>query len=47
VLQQFCIWPLDNLTVIGLPLLMALAGLGLGVWGPFGKAPPTSIERAV
>jgi hypothetical protein len=47
VLQQYCVWPLDNVSVIGLPILMALIGAGLGVWGPFGKAPVTSIDRAV
>ncbi len=37
VLQQFSIRPLDNLSVIGLPILGIALGLLLAGWAPFGK----------
>lgn len=37
VLQQFSIRPLDNLSVIGLPLLGIALGLLMAGWAPFGK----------
>lgn len=37
LLQQFAIWPLDNLSFFGLPLLGILLGLGAAAWAPFGR----------
>ncbi len=37
VLQQFSIRPLDNLSVIGLPILGIVLGLAMAAWAPFGK----------
>ncbi len=37
VLQQFSIWPLDNLIVIGLPIAGILLGLLMAAWAPFGR----------
>lgn len=37
VLQQFSIRPLDNLSVIGLPILGIVLGLLMAAWAPFGK----------
>jgi hypothetical protein len=36
-LQQFAVRPLDNLSVIGLPLIGLALGLALGIWGPIGR----------
>ncbi len=36
-LQQWSIRPLDNLSVIGLPILGIVVGLLLAAWAPFGK----------
>lgn len=41
VLQQFSLWPLDNLTVIGLPIAGAALGLVMAAWAPFGRRDPT------
>ncbi|MDX1450696.1 MAG: hypothetical protein R3246_16730 [Acidimicrobiia bacterium] len=40
LLQQFGIWPLDNLTVIGLPIFGIALGLGMAAWAPLGKRRP-------
>ncbi len=37
-LQQWSIWPLDNLSVFGLPILGILLGLLMARWAPFGKS---------
>lgn len=36
-LQQFGIYPLTTLSVIGLPVLGMLLGLGMSAWAPFGR----------
>ncbi|MCP3973808.1 MAG: hypothetical protein GY720_04880 [bacterium] len=36
LLQQFCKWPLDNLTIIILPLVMIVIGLIIAKTAPFG-----------
>ena len=36
VLQQFAVRPLDNLSVIGFPILGLLLGIGMAMWAPFG-----------
>lgn len=36
-LQQWSIWPLDNLSVFGLPALGVVLGLILARWAPFGR----------
>lgn len=40
LLQQFCKWPLDNLTVIILPLAMIIIGLVIAKVAPFGGGSP-------
>jgi len=42
LLQQFSIWPLDNLTVIVLPILMIIIGILIARMAPFGGASPRS-----
>lgn len=37
LLQQFGIRPLDNLSVIGLPILGLVLGLGMAAAAPFGS----------
>lgn len=37
VLQQLAIWPLDNLSVFGLPLAGLVVGLLLAATAPFGR----------
>lgn len=37
-LQQFGVRPLDNISVIGLPLAGAVIGILFARWAPFGKA---------
>lgn len=37
-LMMFGIWPLDALSVFGLPLLFLLVGVGLAVWAPLGRS---------
>lgn len=37
-LQQGGVWPLDNLTVLALPIVLALLGVVLALWAPFGGA---------
>ena len=37
VLQQFGIMPLNTLSVIGLPVIGIILGLGMAAWAPFGK----------
>ena len=39
LLQQFSIWPLDNLTTIGGPVIGILLGLVLAKVAPFGRTP--------
>jgi hypothetical protein len=39
LLQQFCVWPLDNLTVIVLPIVMIVIGIMIARSAPFGGAP--------
>ncbi len=36
-LQQWSVRPLDNVSVIGLPIAGILIGLGLAAWAPFGR----------
>lgn len=36
-LMMFGIWPLDALSVFGLPVLFLLVGLGLALWAPLGR----------
>ena len=36
-LQQFGVVPLTTATVIGLPILGIVIGLGLAAWAPFGR----------
>lgn len=36
-LQQFSIRPLDNLSVIGLPVFGLIIGLALAKWAPFSR----------
>jgi hypothetical protein len=33
------IWPLDRLTVFGLPILFLIVGIAGAAWAPIGKAP--------
>jgi len=37
LLQQFGILPLTTLSVIGLPVVGIVLGLGLAAWAPFGN----------
>lgn len=37
VLQQWAIYPLTPLSVIGLPILGLILGLLLAAWAPFGR----------
>lgn len=37
-LQQFSVRPLDNLSVIGLPILGLVLGLALSKWAPFSRS---------
>ncbi len=37
LLQQFGILPLTTLSVIGLPIIGIVLGLGLAAWAPFGN----------
>lgn len=37
LLQQFGIRPLDNLSVIGLPILGLVIGIVFAMWAPFGR----------
>lgn len=37
-LQQWAIYPLTPLSVLGLPLLGLILGLLLAAWAPFGRA---------
>jgi len=43
LLQQFGVWPLDNLTVLGLPILMLILGIIIGVQAPFGGSASESV----
>lgn len=36
-LMMFGVWPLDALSVFGLPLLFLLVGVGLAMWAPLGR----------
>jgi hypothetical protein len=36
-LQQFGIRPLDNLSVIGLPIIGLVLGLAFAMWAPLGR----------
>lgn len=36
-LQQFGIIPLTTVTLIGLPVLGIIIGLGMAAWAPFGR----------
>ncbi len=36
-LMMFGIWPLDALSVFGLPVLFLIAGAGLALWAPLGR----------
>jgi hypothetical protein len=38
LLQQFGIWPLDNLSFFGLPGLGLVLGLLMAWWAPFGRS---------
>lgn len=42
-LQQFSIRPLDNLSVIGLPLIGLVLGLAWSYWGPLRRSPPAAV----
>lgn len=42
LLQQFGVRPLDNLSVIGLPILGAVVGLAIAWAAPFGSNRPNS-----
>lgn len=47
LLQQFCVWPLDNLTVIVLPIVMIIVGILIARTAPFGggaKPPATTSD---
>lgn len=46
-LQQFSVRPLDNLSVIGLPLIGLAIGLGVALWAPLGRKGPKSPAAAV
>ena len=46
LLQQFGVWPLDNLTVIALPLAMIAIGLVIAKFAPFGGLSPGVGEMA-
>ena len=37
VLQQFSVRPLDNLSVIGFPIIGLALGLAMAAWAPFGR----------
>ncbi|MBI4260933.1 MAG: hypothetical protein HY658_10245 [Actinobacteria bacterium] len=37
LIQQFGIWPLDNLSVFGLPAIGLVIGLLVAAWGPIGR----------
>ncbi len=45
VLQQFSVRPLDNLSVIGLPILGIVLGLAMAAWAPFGKSTGVYLEK--
>lgn len=36
-LMMFGIWPLDALSVFGLPLIFLVVGVGLAMWAPLGR----------
>jgi hypothetical protein len=42
VLQQWGVYPLTTLSVIGLPVLGLMIGLLLAAWAPLGKGPGPS-----
>jgi hypothetical protein len=48
-LAQWSVRPLDNLGVIGFPIIGALLGIALGMWAPLGRrsSTPASPEPAV
>lgn len=46
LLQQFCVWPLDPVSVIYLPLALILIGLVIAKFAPFGGASPGVAEVA-
>jgi len=46
-LQQLAIWPLDDLSVFGLPLLGLAAGLALGLTRPLGRRTPPPVVRVI
>ena len=37
-LMMFGIWPLDALSVFGLPLLFLVVGIALAMWAPLGRS---------
>lgn len=37
-LMMFGIWPLDALSVFGLPILFLVVGVGLALWAPLGRS---------
>lgn len=45
-LMMFAIWPLDALSVFGLPVLFALVGVGLALWAPLGRGDATGTTEA-
>jgi hypothetical protein len=46
VLQQWSVYPLTTLSVIGLPLIFLGVGILLGVWGPMASAPAATAAAA-
>jgi len=46
VLQQWSVYPLTTLSVIGLPLIFLGVGILLGVWGPMASAPAETAAAA-
>lgn len=45
-LMMFGIWPLDALSVFGLPILFLLVGVGLAWWAPLGREDATGTTEA-
>jgi hypothetical protein len=43
-LMMFGIWPLDALSVFGLPLIFLVIGLLLAAWAPLGRGGNGSVE---
>ena len=46
VLQQWSVYPLTTLSVVGLPLIFLGVGILLGVWGPMASAPAETAAAA-